>query len=138
MTEVDDAEVARPRGVTIAWAVGSLVVGVFIGVLGAFVQAQRLLMSFLDSVPSIPWGVLIALVALVCAIRGATWGMGSRWGGWLLLAGWVAATVLLSAESPSGDLALSGGVRQVGYLIGGVIVGSAAATLPLPVAKSER
>jgi hypothetical protein len=40
--------------------------------------------------------------------------------------------VLMSAESPSGDLALSGGGRQMTYLLGGVILASAAASLPVP------
>ncbi|MBK9740746.1 MAG: hypothetical protein IPO93_14895 [Actinobacteria bacterium] len=56
----------------------------------------------------------------------------TRWGGWAVLAGWLVATIGFSAESTSGDLALSGGTRQMTYLLGGVILGSAAATLPLP------
>ena len=46
--------------------------------------------------------------------------------------GWLVVTVALSAESPSGDVALSGGGRQLTYLLGGVVLASAAASLPLP------
>lgn len=116
----------------IAWAVGSLVVGVAIGLAGAFIQAQRSIVDLLGSTTAFPWGLLIAVAVLLVAIRGATWGMRSRWGGWLLLAGWLVATIAMAAESPSGDVALSGGGRQMTYLLAGVILGSAAATLRLP------
>lgn len=128
----------RSRLSSVAWALGSVALGLLLGLLGSFVQAQRLVLTFLDSAPAVPWGAVWALIALVAGIRGATWGMGSRWGGWLLLAGWVATSVLMSAESPSGDVALSGGARQIGYLLGGVILGSAAATMPLPSKRYTR
>jgi NAD(P)-dependent dehydrogenase (short-subunit alcohol dehydrogenase family) len=74
-----------------------------------------------------PWGVPLVWVALVAAVRAGAWSLGTRWGSWSVLAGWLIATVALSAESPSGDVALSGGSRQLTYLLGGVIIGSAAA-----------
>lgn len=122
----------RRRGVR--WAVGLLLVlvGVAIGVAGAFVQAQRLVLDTPWGPSPLPWGVPVVWIALVAAIRGGVWGLGTRWGGWAVAAGWLAATVAASAESPSGDVALSGGGRQLAYLLGGVILASAAASLALP------
>lgn len=114
-------------------AVLLLVLGLVIGLAGAFVQAQRLLVEAPWGPFSIPWGVPVVWLALIAAIRGGTWAIGTRWGGWSVLAGWLIVTVAMSAESPSGDVALSGGTRQLVYLLGGVILASAAASLPLPV-----
>lgn len=110
-----------------------LLLGAVIGVAGAFVQAQRLLVESPWGMVSIPWGVPVVWIALLAAIRGGTWAVETRWGGWAVLGGWLVVTVLLSADSPSGDVALSGGTRQVVYLLGGVVLASAAASLPLPV-----
>ena len=109
-----------------------LVLGLVIGIAGAFVQAQRALVDTPWGTVPIPWGVPVVWIALLAAVRGATWLLGTRWGGWTVLAGWLVATVVLSAESPSGDVALSGGGRQLTYLLGGVVLASAAASLPLP------
>ena len=120
------------RGWRWVGAVLLLGLGLVIGVAGAFVQAQRVLVEAPWGPVSIPWGVPVVWLALLVAIRGGTWAIGTRWGGWAVLAGWLAVTVLLSAESPSGDVALSGGTRQLVYLLGGVVLASAAASLPLP------
>lgn len=114
----------------VACLVLAVVAGTVIGLTGAFVQAHRSVWTFDGRYLVIPWGVIIVLVVLVLAVRGAAKVTGLRAAGWLLLAGWLAATVLLALETPSGDIAVSSGVRQVGYLFGGVIVGSATATLP--------
>lgn len=107
----------------------ALLVGLLIGLVGAFVQAQRLLIG---TVP-IPWGTVLTLLVLIVAIRGGVWLLESRLGGWVLFAGWLIATVVMSAETASGDVALSGGGRQMAYLISGVILGAAASTIRLPV-----
>lgn len=116
----------------IAGVLALLVAGAAMGVLGAFVQAHRGLVDLPWGSLAVPWGVALALIALLAGIRGGAWATGSRWGAWAVLGGWLAATVAMSAESPSGDLALSGGGRQLAYLLGGVIMGSAAATLRVP------
>ena len=116
------------------WVIGLLLLllGLVIGVAGAFIQAQRLVLDTPWGVVSIPWGVPVVWVGLVIVIRGGVWALGSRWGGWAVAGGWLVATIALSAESPSGDVALSGGGRQFVYLLGGVILASAAASISLP------
>lgn len=115
--------------------VGLVVLGLVLGLAGAFVQAQRTVLDAPWGLVILPWGVVMAWVALLSAIRAGAWAMRSRRGSWAVLVGWLVATVAMSAESPSGDLALSGGTRQMVYLLGGVVIGSAAATLPLPAAE---
>jgi hypothetical protein len=67
----------------------------------------------------------------VTVTRLATLATGTRWAAWLFFTGWLASTVFLAADSPSGDLAISSGARQVVYLFGGIVLGASAATLPV-------
>jgi hypothetical protein len=120
------------RGLRWLGAVLFLLLGLLVGLTGAFVQAARTVLDTPWGVLVLPWGVPIVWAALLVAVRAGVWGVGTRWGGWAVLAGWLVATVALSAESPSGDLALSGGTRQMVYLLGGVVLASAAASMPLP------
>lgn len=110
---------------------GLFALGLVIGLLGSFVQADRSIVPLPWGQAVLPWGMILAVVTLVLVIRGAAWLIASRAGGWAVFAGWLASTVVMSAESPSGDLALSGGGRQMTYLLGGVILGAAAATFPV-------
>lgn len=121
----------------VASLVLAAVVGFLVGLTGGFVQAHRSIWLFDGRYVVIPWGVVIVLVVLIVAIRGLAKATSLRASGWLVLAGWLAATILLALESPSGDIAVSSGLRQWGYLLGGVIVGSATATLP-PFALGRR
>ncbi|MGA0980494.1 MAG: DUF6113 family protein [Candidatus Nanopelagicales bacterium] len=93
---------------------------------GAFLQGARWIIADV----AIPWGLVLALIALIVLIRAAVDLTGSRWGGWIVLLAWIAVTVAFAAELPSGDLVISAGGRQMAYLVGGVIVGAAAATVP--------
>jgi len=109
---------------------GFVLMGFAIGVTGAFIQAQRFILSFGDFVVVIPWGTVLLLIVIAVVTRLATVATGTRWAGWLFFTCWLAATVLLAADSPSGDLAISSGARQMVYLFGGIVLGAAAATLP--------
>ncbi|MDO9485783.1 MAG: DUF6113 family protein [Actinomycetota bacterium] len=111
--------------------VGIFLTGILVGVIGAFIQADRFIISVPWGLLVIPWGMVLVILVLVIVIRGATWLIESRWGGSVLLSGWIVATIVMAAESPSGDVALSGGGRQWVYLLGGVILGTAAATFPV-------
>ena len=93
--------------------VGFVVMGFAIGIAGAFIQAHRSIFSTSDFVVIVPWGTALLLVVIVMVTGLAALATGTRWAGWLFFTGWLAATVLLAADSPSGDLAISSGARQV-------------------------
>lgn len=109
--------------------------GMAVGVSGAFMQAQRIIIVLFDRYVILPWGLLVMLALLIVLTRLATLAARSRWGAWLFLSGWLGATVLLAAESPSGDIAVSSGGRQLVYLFGGVIMCVAIATFPVNFRK---
>ena len=111
--------------------VGLLLAGAVLGVLGAFVQADRTVVPTPWGPVPVPWGVVVVLVALCAVIRGAAWAAGRRSAGWLVFAGWLVATFAMATESPSGDLAIAEGGRQWLYLLAGVTLGAASATFPL-------
>jgi hypothetical protein len=110
----------------LAAAVGGLV----IGLAGGFVQAHRLIWIFDGRYLVVPWGAVIVVVVLLVAIRGAAKVMQRRSAAWFVLVGWLIMTFFLATETTSGDLAVSSGVRQWGYLLSGAVLGSAIATLP--------
>ena len=114
------------------------VVGMVIGVAGGFVQAHRSVVLIDGRYLVFPWGVLIVVVVLLIAIRAAAKLLHLRSAGWLVLGGWLAVTFLLATETPAGDIAVSSGVRQWGYLLSGAVVGSALATLPPASLSSMR
>lgn len=106
--------------------VGSVLAGLLLGVVSAFLQAVRLVLDGW----TIPYGLVIALTLLLVLIRGIVELTARRWTGWLVFAGWLVATVVYAAELPSGSLVISAGGRQMTYLLGGVVIGAAAATVP--------
>ena len=116
---------------------GIFCVGLLVGLIGAFVQADRVIISAPWGLLVVPWGLVFVILVLVIVVRGATWLIESRWGGSVLLLGWGAATIVMAGESPSGDVALSGGGRQWVYLLGGVLLGAAAAIFPVVHDQSE-
>lgn len=110
---------------------GLAVVGLVVGLLGGFVQADRWVVGVPWGILAIPWGMVLVLMTLVICIRGAAWLVLSRWAGGLLFAGWLLATVAMATQSPSGDLAISAGARQWTYVLVGVVLGAAAMTFPV-------
>jgi hypothetical protein len=116
-------------------AIVGLLAGLLVGLLGAFVQAMRYIWDSPWGYVVIPWGALLALLVLVLTVRGAAWLAMTRWSGWAAFLGWLAMTIVLSSESPGGSVALSGGGRQLFYLIGGVVIATATATIPVPLRR---
>lgn len=114
------------------------IVGLLVGLIGAFVQAERFIVSVPWGLLVVPWGMVLVIAVLVMVIRGATWLVMSRWGGMVLFLGWIISTIVMAGESPSGDLALSGGGRQWVYLLGGVVLAAAASTFPVLPEKRAR
>ena len=120
-----------PGPLAILRIIGLVVVGLAVGIIGSFLQATREIVTMPWGQVVVPWGMIVVVVTVIIVIRGGTWLARSRAGGWAVFAGWLVATIVMSAESPSGDLAISGGGRQMTYLLGGVVVGAAAATFPI-------
>jgi hypothetical protein len=116
-------------------AVVGLILGLLIGLLGAFVQAMRYVWDSPWGYVVIPWGTLLVLLVLVLTVRGSAWLAMTRWSAWAAFLGWLAMTIVLSSESPGGSVALSGGGRQLFYLIGGVVLATATATIPVPLRR---
>lgn len=112
-------------------------IGVAVGLLGAFVQAARWVTAWPWGQLVIPWGLVMVLILLLALIRGGAWLVRSRFGAWALLVGWLMGTIVMSTQSRSGDLALAGGTRQWVYLLGGVILGSVAAAFPVTESRSR-
>ncbi|MFM9134491.1 MAG: hypothetical protein ACKOT0_03510, partial [bacterium] len=106
-------------------AVLGLLAGVAIGLLAGFLHAVRTPVGGF----SVPGGAVLALGLVVLLVRAAVDLSRGRWAGWWAFAGWLAATVALSVEGPGGDLVVSAGARPLAYLFGGVVLGSAAASI---------
>ena len=108
-----------------------IAVGLLVGLIGAFIQADRFVINVPWGLLVVPWGMVVVIVVLALVIRGGAWLVMSRWGAMAVFLGWILATIVMAGESPSGDLALSGGGRQWVYLLGGVVIGAAATTFPV-------
>lgn len=105
--------------------------GLLVGLIGAFLQADRFVINVPWGLLVVPWGMVVVIIVLAFTIRGGAWLVMSRWGAMSVFLGWILATIVMAGESPSGDLALSGGGRQWVYLLGGVVIGAAATTFPV-------
>lgn len=112
-----------------AAALLGVLIGVVLGTIGAFLQAQRF--SLEGSSTSIPWGAIVAGLGTVIVLRGAAVAARTRWAGCGVLTGWILATLAFTVESPSGDIAIASGTRQGAYLLATVVAGSLVAVLPV-------
>jgi hypothetical protein len=108
-------------------AAALLVLGLFLGFAGALIQTYTITLGSVR----IPAGALLSLVAVVLVARAGAWWQGSRLGAITFSAGWLGATLMMGSTTGAGDLILSSGTRQVGYLIGGTILLAAACGFPL-------
>lgn len=108
-------------------AAALLVLGLFLGFIGAAIQTYQ---AALGSV-QLPAGAVLVLVVVVLVARAGAWWQGSRLGAVAFSVGWVAATLVMGSETSAGDLLLTGGTRQLAYLIGGTTLLAAACGFPL-------
>ena len=118
--------VMRSRGATTLIATVYVILGLALGTVGAFVQAAR---SQVVGI-TIPWGLIFVLGLLVLIIRLGVNVTRTRWAGSALFVGWLIATIGFATKTPwSADLIISSGGRQLVYLLVGVVLGSAAASI---------
>ncbi|HSO04027.1 MAG TPA: DUF6113 family protein, partial [Candidatus Limnocylindrales bacterium] len=108
-------------------AAALLVLGLLFGFAGALIQTHTVTVGSVR----LPTGAALALVAIVLVARAGAWWQGSRLGAITFSIGWLAATLMMGSETGAGDLILSSGTRQMGYLIGGTILLAAACGFPL-------
>ena len=104
-----------------------VVVGLFFGFVGAMVQTY----TFTVAGVALPVGAVLVLAACLAVARACAWWVLSRWGAIAFSGGWLAATLMMGSTTPSGDLVLSSGTRQVSYLIAGSMLLAAASGFPL-------
>jgi hypothetical protein len=115
----------RPRTTVF---VGLLVGGVFLGAAGAVMSSARIQIG--DH--TLPWGLVLAVLALGACARGAAYLTGSRRGAATVVLGWVAAVLVIATVNPGGDVLLPDLPRTYVFLASGVVVSLLAATWPLP------
>jgi hypothetical protein len=108
-------------------AAALLVLGLFLGFAGALIQTYTITLGSVR----LPAGAALSLVAVVLVARAGAWWQGSRLGAITFSVGWLGATLMMGSTTGAGDLILSSGTRQVGYLIGGTILLAAACGYPL-------
>ena len=108
-------------------AAASLVLGLFLGFVGAMVQTYTPLVLGVR----LPAGAVLALVAVVLVARACAWWSGSRLGAITFSVGWLVATLIMGSSTADGDLVLDSGTRQIAYLILGTMALSAASGFPL-------
>ncbi|MBX9244162.1 hypothetical protein ICW40_04985 [Actinotalea ferrariae] len=104
-------------GRTLARLAGTFVIGVVVGVVGTAVHRWQ-----------VPWGLVLALVTVLCAgVLARAW---VGWAGMLLVALAVVTTVaILAGRGPGGDLLVA--AQPVGYVwYGGALVVALAGLAP--------
>ncbi len=114
-------------------AAALLVLGLLLGFIGAAIQTHTVTVGSVR----LPTGAVLALVAILLVARAGAWWQGSRLGAITFSIGWLAATLLMGSTTAAGDLILTSGNRQMGYLIGGTILLSAACGFPLLPPEEE-
>ena len=124
--DVMPARVAHPPSVLTY--VGLLFGGVVLGLFGAVLMASRATVGGV----TLPWGLLLSLVAVLACVRGAAWLVGSRRGAALVGLGWVLPTLAFSVTNPGGDVLLPDLTRTYVYLFGSALFVVLAVVLPLP------
>ncbi|MDA8436499.1 MAG: DUF6113 family protein [Actinomycetales bacterium] len=112
---------------------GLLLGGVVLGLVGTVLTAAR---AFVRGV-TVPWGLVLVLVAVLACVRGAAWLVGSRRGAALVGLGWVLPTLAFATTNPGGDVLLPDVPRTYAYLGGAALIVVLAVALPLPRGTRE-
>ena len=107
---------------------GLLLGGVVLGLFGTVLMASRLTVRG----TTVPWGLVLSMVAILACVRGAAWLVGSRRGAALVGLGWVLPTLAFATTNPGGDILLPDVPRTYVYLVGSALIVVLAVALPLP------
>ncbi|HSN07131.1 MAG TPA: DUF6113 family protein [Candidatus Angelobacter sp.] len=107
--------------------------GVVLGLVGAVFAAARTTVRG----TTVPWGLVLVLLALLTCVRGAAWLLGSRRGAALVGLGWVLPTLAFATANPGGDVLLPDELRTYVYLGGATLLVVLAVALPLPRGTRE-
>ncbi len=107
--------------------VGCLLAGIALGVVTAMVQTWTVRVGGMH----LPVGAVAGVVTIVLMARACAWWVRSRRGAVAMALGWLGATLVMGTTSSRGDLVISGGNRQVGYLLAGSVLLAAASAFPL-------
>jgi hypothetical protein len=105
----------------------ALALGLLLGLAGAVAQWWTLDIASVG----LPVGAILGVLTAAYVARACAWWVGSRAGAVAFSVGWLAATLMMGSTSPSGDLVLSSGTRQVAYLVLGSMVLAACCGFPL-------
>ncbi|MFD7443577.1 DUF6113 family protein [Streptomyces sp. NPDC059909] len=114
----------------IAAYLGLVVLGFLVGTAGSLVQAAWF-----------PVGLLLALLGVGGLFYGGLRATGTQLGVVAPAAGWIVAVLLLSAGRPEGDGLFAGGVGEIVFLLGGMVIAVICATmarLPQPGSHTGR
>ncbi|QGV78746.1 DUF6113 family protein [Streptomyces ficellus] len=103
----------------VAGYAGLFLLGIVVGLAGALVQSAWF-----------PGGLLLALTACAGLFYGGMRATGTQVGVLVPGGGWLVAVVLLSLGRPEGDQLFWGGVAELVYVLGGMVVAVMCATIP--------
>jgi hypothetical protein len=105
----------------------SSITGLLISLVAGFAHADRITIFGI----SIPFGLVLALGICILALLWLNRQFQTRLAGTTFAVVWVLVTLRMGIESPSGDLVLSATWYSTVYLVGGAILLSMAAVLPV-------
>ncbi len=108
-----------------------LLVGVAIGVLGAFVQDSSFTLPTRFADVTVPWGIVLVLAAYLSMVRAGAWSTRTRIGAGAVVVGWIIATFSLVFPSSTGDMLVTVNAHDAVYVIAGLVLGVVASALPV-------
>ncbi len=124
-TVMPTLEPVSPSALTYA---GLLLGGVVLGLFGTVLMAARVTVRG----TTVPWGLVLSMLAVLACVRGAAWLVGSRRGAALVGLGWVLPTLAFATANPGGDVLLPDVPRTYVYLVGSALFVVLGVALPLP------